>query len=159
MNTYIDLGEKAYMARMHDQSIENLRAHKLAFLGASVRRFVRFWTGYWSFSPAYLRNEPLDVPNVPFCSALTLLTISGIIWRWRRDRETLLPFVLLVLVFPIPYYLTHSSMDYRAPIEPQLAILTTAGALALRDRLKAANEDPNEDAIEVGSPDLDLVAS
>jgi hypothetical protein len=66
----------------------------------------------------------------------------------------LLPFALLLLVFPIPYYLTHASMDYRQPVEPELAILITAGMLAVRDRVTAQAEEP----IEIAT-DLDLVPS
>jgi hypothetical protein len=66
----------------------------------------------------------------------------------------LIPFALLVVLFPIPYYLTHASMDYRQPVEPELAILITAGMLAVRDRAAAQAEEP----IEIAR-DLDLVPS
>jgi hypothetical protein len=58
-------------------------------------------------------------------------------------------------LFPIPYYLTHASMDYRQPIEPELAILATAGMLAVRDRVTAQATE----AIEIATTDLDLVPS
>jgi hypothetical protein len=61
--------------------------------------------------------------------------------------------VALVAVFPIPYYLTHASMDYRQPIEPELAIVVTAGMLAVRDRVTAQETE----GIEIA--DLDLVPS
>jgi hypothetical protein len=62
---------------------------------------------------------------------------------------------LLVVLFPVPYYLTHASMDYRQPMEPELAILVTAGMLAVRDRVTAQATVP----IEIEAPDLDLVPS
>jgi 4-amino-4-deoxy-L-arabinose transferase-like glycosyltransferase len=154
MALYEKLGETAYMAQKHDLAIETVIHHKRLFAVATMRRAVRFWTGYWSFSPAYLEHEPCDLPNVPFCSVLTLFCAAGLLWGWRHHRARLLPFLCLVALFPIPYYLTHSSMDYRAPIEPQLAILATAGMIALRDRLTAA-----DGALAVPQREMDFVPS
>ena len=67
----------------------------------------------------------------------------------------MLPFALLVVLFPIPYYLTHASVDYRQPMEPELAILITAGMLAVRDRVMAQASE----GIEIAATDLDLVPS
>lgn len=152
---YAKMGEPAYMAQKRDLALATIRGHKRTFANASFHRFLRYWTGYWSLAPSYLSHEPFDIPNVPFCTTLSLFLIGGLV-TWRRNRrDTLLPFALLVLIFPIPYYLTHSSMDYRQPIEPELAILVTAGMLALRDRVTARASEP----IEIPASDLDLVPS
>jgi 4-amino-4-deoxy-L-arabinose transferase-like glycosyltransferase len=153
MALYTQMGEPAYMAQKQALAIATIREHKRIFVHDSVRRFLRYWTGYWSFSPAYLQHEPFDLPNVPFCSTLSLFLLCGLLGWARRDRSKLLPFVALVAVFPIPYYLTHASMDYRQPIEPELAIMVTAGMLAVRDRVTAQETE----GIEIA--DLDLVPS
>jgi 4-amino-4-deoxy-L-arabinose transferase-like glycosyltransferase len=155
LRLYTSLGEKAYMAQKHDLAIATVRRHPGLFVESTARRIVRFWTGYWSLSPAYLQHEPLDLPNVPFCTGLAAFTLAGFVWLWRRDRSALLPFALLVVVFPLPYYFTHASMDYRAPIEPQLVILITAGVLAVRQRLTAVQRQ----AVRVERSDLDFVPS
>jgi hypothetical protein len=81
----------------------------------------------------YLYSEPLDVPNVFFCTCIALFMIRGILRCWREDREHALPYILLITLFPLPYYLTHSSMDYRQPIEPEIIILVTIGIFGFRD--------------------------
>jgi hypothetical protein len=103
-------------------------------LEMSVRRVARFWTGYWSFHRDYLRREPFDLPNVFFCSGLTLLMLRGLRRCWRDDWRRALPYVALVVLFPLPYYLTHASMDYRQPIEPEVAILIAVGLVGERAR-------------------------
>jgi hypothetical protein len=53
----------------------------------------------------------------------------------------LMPYLLLIGVFPITYYLTHPMMDYRQPIEPAVVVLAVAGAMGLRagrDKKKGA---------------------
>ena len=153
MALYERMGEPAYMEQKHAMAVATIRDHKRMFLVASGRRFLRYWTGYWSLSPAYLEHEPFDLPNVPFCTTLSLFLACGLVGWTRRERGALLPFAMVVALFPIPYYLTHASMDYRQPVEPELAILMTAGMLAVRDRVTAQAAE----GIEIA--ELDLVVS
>jgi 4-amino-4-deoxy-L-arabinose transferase-like glycosyltransferase len=126
-------GETAYLAHKHTIAVSFVRHHPLLFAGVSLLRAVRFWTGFWSFRPSYLQSEPLDIPNVFFCTCITLFMLRGI-WRWwKEDRTHASPFLIMLLVFPLPYYLTHSSMDYRQPIEPQIVILVTIGLFGIMD--------------------------
>jgi hypothetical protein len=60
--------------------------------------------------------------------------LNGTRCWWKEDRIYANPFLIMLLVFPLPYYLTHSSMDYRQPIEPQIVILVTIGLFGFRDR-------------------------
>jgi hypothetical protein len=47
---------------------------------------------------------------------------------WRQNRAAALPYLVLIAVFPLTYYITHPLMDYRQPIEPAIIVLATAGA-------------------------------
>jgi len=132
MQKYESMGEIAYMAQKHDLAVDFVKHHPGFFAVATVRRIVRFWTGYWSFNPGYLKYEPFDLPNVPFCLFLIFFMGRGLLRWWRDDREAALPALLALLVFPIPYYFTHSSMDYRQPIEPLIVILVGIGLFGIR---------------------------
>ena len=127
MQRYQQQGEIGYMAAKRDQSVQFVRQHPGFFAVATMRRIVRFWTGYWSFRAGYLKYEPFDLPNVPFCLFLLFFMLRGLYRWWQRDARSALPYLLALLVFPLPYYLTHSSMDYRQPIEPVVVILVVVG--------------------------------
>ena len=127
MTRYQQLGEIAYMAEKRDLSLDFVHHHLAFFAVASVRRIVRFWTGFWSFSPSYLKFEPMDLPNVPFCLFLLFFMIRGLHRWWLQDKAAVLPYLMAVLIFPFPYYFTHASMDYRMPIEPIIIVLVTIG--------------------------------
>ena len=129
------LGEIAYITDKHHLATDFVSHHKAFFVVSSLHRFVRFWTGYWSFSKSYLRNEPLDLPNIPFCLFLCWAMVRGIRRLWRTDAPAVLPYLAAVLVFPLPYYLTHSSMDYRQPLEPVIIVLVVVGLFGTRDSL------------------------
>jgi hypothetical protein len=161
MQAYERMGEIPYLAQKHALAADFVTHHPAWFAVATLRRFIRYWTGFWSFSRRYLHKEPLDVPNVFFCTTVTLLMLRGLFRLWRSGRsQTLqgkalhvevpsrkltfrkvlanpaLPFALLLAVFPITYYLSHASMDYRQPIEPVIVILVIIGIFSLR----AANQ-------------------
>jgi 4-amino-4-deoxy-L-arabinose transferase-like glycosyltransferase len=146
MTKYQQMGEIAYMAEKRDLAINFVKHHPGFFAVATLRRIVRFWTGFWSFSPAYLKFEPFDLPNVPFCLFLLFFMVKGIV-RWRRsDRSALLPYLMALAVFPLPYYVTHSSMDYRQPIEPIIVILVSIGLFGAGKKLTSP-EPAEEDAL------------
>jgi len=123
MKRYQAVGEVDYLAEKRVLAIQYMQARPVATITVSARRIVRFWTGFWSFRSSYLSGEPLDVPNVFFCSGITVLMVLGAQRCWRRNRKAALPYLLLLLIFPLPYYATHTSMDYRQPIEPEIIVL------------------------------------
>jgi 4-amino-4-deoxy-L-arabinose transferase-like glycosyltransferase len=134
-------GETAYLDHKHTMAVSFVRHHPIIFAGVTFRRVARFWTGFWSFRTSYLHSEPLDVSNVFFCTGITFFMLRGM-WRWWKvDRGNAVPYLILLIVFPLPYYLTHSSMDYRQPIEPEIVILVTIGFFGISDWSGAVNPD------------------
>jgi 4-amino-4-deoxy-L-arabinose transferase-like glycosyltransferase len=144
MKKYQSMGEIAYLARKHDLGVRFLKNHPGFVAVASVRRMVRFWTGYWSFRPHYLKNEPMDLPNVFFCLGLLYLLGRGIRRWWNEDKGAALPYLVAVVVFPLPYYLTHSSTDYRQPLEPVLVMLMAVGLFGGSRRETPSRETERE---------------
>jgi len=98
----------------------------------TVRRFLYYWTGFWSFSADELRREPYSPGNVFYCCCITLLMLRGMHRLWRLNRSAALPYLILIAVFPLAYYLTYPLMDYRQPIEPAILVLAVSGALPFR---------------------------
>ena len=71
-----------------------------------------------------------------FTTILTALMLLGLAYGWRSHvRKALIPFVLELLAFPVVFYLTHPSMDYRHPLDPVIVILACYGVVEwLRQR-------------------------
>ena len=154
MQRFLTLGEKGYLAEKRAMSIAVVERHPIFVAKMSVRRAVRFWTGYWSFRRDYLHREPFDLPNVFFCTGLTLLMLRGLGRLWRENRRGALAYMALVVLFPLPYYLTHASMDYRQPMEPEVAILVAAGLsgageMARRMRLRVRASEASEAELQL----------
>jgi hypothetical protein len=67
-----------------------------------------------------------------FCTGMTVLMLLGARKFWREDRVGALPFLVLIAFFPITYYFTHASPDYRQPIEPEVMVLAVLGVMSLK---------------------------
>jgi hypothetical protein len=100
------------------------------------------WTGFWSLNPEYLREEPFDLTNVFFCTTFTVLALIGLGKALRRSRSAVMPYALVLLAFPIPYYLTHSDISYRQPLNPEIVILASVAAVSRRKSALILEADP-----------------
>ena len=146
MRTYEAEGETLYLAHKHIVAVSFVRHHLLFFAKVSMRRAVRFWTGFWSLRSAYRQFQPLDLPNVVFCTCITFLMLRGMWHWWKQDRDHAILYLAALIVFPLPYYLTHSSMDYRQPIEPEVVILVTIGLFGFKDWGRSADSEVREES-------------
>ena len=151
MAKYETMGEIAYAADKHHLAADFVSHHPGFFLVSCVHRVVRFWTGFWSFSPKYLSNEPLDLPNFPFCCFLLFMMIRGLHRWWQENESAALPYLIAVLIFPLPYYLTHASMDYRQPLEPVIVILVIVGLLGTGATAFGASAEPELEILPLES--------
>jgi hypothetical protein len=59
---------------------------------------------------------------------------------WRKDRASALPYLLSIAIFPMAYYISHTTMDYRQPIEPEIVILVVVGLSAVKARMRSKRE-------------------
>jgi 4-amino-4-deoxy-L-arabinose transferase-like glycosyltransferase len=136
MNLYISQGETAYIAQKRVIVTEFLAHHRRFFVGLTLRRAFCYWTGFWSLDPAYTRQEPTQIPNVFFCSSLTLLSLFGMFSWWRRDPTSAFAYILPLVIFPLAYYVSHPLMDYRQPIEPEIVVLVVVGLREVKSRIR-----------------------
>jgi hypothetical protein len=135
MALYQSQGEVAYISAKQIIVKDFIAQHPGFFVRLTLRRIVNYWTGFWSLAPSYTKQEPTQLPNVFFCSSLTLLMLIGGVSLGRRDPAVALPYILSIAIFPIAYYISHPLMDYRQPIEPEIVIMVVVGLQAVKSRI------------------------
>jgi 4-amino-4-deoxy-L-arabinose transferase-like glycosyltransferase len=123
---YVSKKEVRYMSDKSALATTYICAHPAAFLRLSAMRFLRFWTGTGS------EGGPLIFAlHALLTTSLGMLAI-GRLFRIRRFRVAIL-LLLPLLLFPLPYYITHAEFRYRLVVDPLLTIL---GAYAVRSSIK-----------------------
>jgi len=125
-------GEIKYMATKKAQAIEFIKANPGWYASATARRIVFLWTGYWSLDKSYLKIEPWDPADIPFCSVFTLLALIGVVRVWKRNRHAAIPYAILLVVFPLIYYITSPEYYYRRPLDPMMLVLSVCALMPSR---------------------------
>jgi hypothetical protein len=116
---YTRSGEVAYMRNKSTIATDHIRAYPGEFIGLSAKRAGLFWIGA---SEADSKLVELHV------AVTSLLGLVGLAVLFRQNQAMALLFLLPLLVYPLPYYITHTDFRFRIVLDPLLTIL---GAYAL----------------------------
>ena len=115
---YNQLGEIGFMDLKLHTGLQFIRDHPARFLRFSVYRVFFFWTeprGSWWFVPS-------------------LMAWVGMVLALRRYPASASPYALVMLVFPLVYYLTHTFPSYRHPMEPVVLLFASFALWRLAGR-------------------------
>jgi len=123
-------GELNFMAKKQREALDFIGTHRALFLKTTVRRVIYVWTSFWSWDYARLGDEPLDKPNIFFCTSFTILALIGFRRAWQFDPASVIPYALVLFSYPLVYYVTHNDMRYRRPIDPMMVVLAVVAIAA-----------------------------
>lgn len=93
--------------------------------GEQARRYILSHPGEFTRRCAWRVLQFWMIPSPVYWSIVTLLAWAGAVLAWRVDKS----FLLILLTYPLVYYLTHVMPDYRFPIEPFMILLACYAAL------------------------------
>jgi hypothetical protein len=72
-------------------------------------------------------------------AALSLLCLLGTLYASRAGLPEAFPFAMVLLIFPLVFYVTHASSRYRFPIDPIMLILATNAVAHLLSQARSRN--------------------
>jgi 4-amino-4-deoxy-L-arabinose transferase-like glycosyltransferase len=131
---YLRMGETVFMDEERRKALQFIRTHPAMEMKLIGWRFVDFWMGVADPWRTFSSTDSWVIRGIllgNFLSALGVL-IGGVTVFARRNPYAV-PLVTFPVVFPVLYYLTHTSLRYRHPVDPMLLLLTAiAGAQVWR---------------------------
>jgi len=143
LKAYREMGEQAYMAMKKEQALEFIRTHPGWFAKVTLRRIFYMWTSFWSLDAHFQEQEPFDIPNVILSTILDVIALAGLYRAFQSGSPAALPLALVLVFFPLVYYVTHWEDYYRRPIDPVFVVLVTyeLSARLSRGRIPGAPEN------------------
>jgi hypothetical protein len=124
MRQLLQLGEAAYMHRKQEEAIGFIEAHPATFLKSSFDHFVDTWTAAGDIpTDRWVIALHARTPYLWFSAIFSLLAFAGLLLGCRFLGAEIIPLLITLLVFPLPYYIAHSGLRYRHPIEPVMTVL------------------------------------
>lgn len=110
-DAYAAMGEARFMASRQKLAMDFIRHNPRQFAALTRARIVSFWTA----------QRVLSSTTNYWCTALTWT--SFILLLRKKTRLFAAPFAAALILFPIPYYISHAENYFRFPIEPLLLLL------------------------------------
>jgi 4-amino-4-deoxy-L-arabinose transferase-like glycosyltransferase len=115
---YNRLGELRFMEAKRDIALEFIGRNPGQFLRLSARHCFQFWSA----------------PEKSAWLGLSLLAWVGMVLALRRKGIDAVPYALVVLIFPLVYYITHVFSTYRHPIESVIVMLASYALVSAVER-------------------------
>jgi 4-amino-4-deoxy-L-arabinose transferase-like glycosyltransferase len=138
---YDRMGEIAYTSHKAQLAETYILQHPARFAELTLRRIFRFWTGTGTQNGSMLFVVHAVLSSLMGFAGLFLL------FRLQRLSEGIL-FLIPILLFPVPYYITHAEFRYRLVVDPELVILGSYALIYLFARRQVASAyNSSEDAV------------
>jgi len=128
---YAQSGENAYLDEKWALARSFIQQKPALFLRLTGRKIIVTWAGTEHPLTEFLRTESFLVRIVILCNLLlTLGTIAGVLLLARSKNPFAYPLAIFPALYPFIYYVTHTSLRYRHPIDPLLLLLTVFAVAA-----------------------------
>jgi MFS family permease len=129
---YFRMGETAFMDEEMRKATKFIVTHPRVDVILFGKRFVAFWAGIPNPVDQFLATDSWLARGLILSATLSGIgALLGIAVLIRRRSEYVFPLAVYPLIFPFLYYITHTSLRYRHPIDPVVLLLTAIAAGAL----------------------------
>jgi hypothetical protein len=126
---YLRMGETAFMDEERRKATTFMISHPRVELILFAERFAAFWTGLPDALQNFLATDSRLVRTLMLCALFSGMgALAGIAVLVRRRSDYTFPLAAYPVVFPFLYYITHTSLRYRHPIDPVVLLLTAIAA-------------------------------
>jgi len=151
---YVRMTEIPYMEEKQSEALAFMRTHPRDTMRFFFRRFADNWLGMWDAPADLWRYLPTFFKlTLAWNCLFSLLSFTGVLLMHRTRNEYSLLFTSVMLIFPVVFYVTHTSGRYRYPMNPVMGLLTVFAIAYPLSRLAKRTSLPHpatESAVEIG---------
>jgi hypothetical protein len=129
---YLRMGETAFMDEERRKALQFIKSHPRMEMRLFAWRFVDFWMGVPDPGRTFVETDSWLVRVILLGDLVSSLgALLGVVALFIRRNAYAIPLAAFPILFPLLYYVTHTSLRYRHPIDPVVLLLTaiTAGTL------------------------------
>jgi 4-amino-4-deoxy-L-arabinose transferase-like glycosyltransferase len=134
---FLRVGEVAYMQEKKAAAVQFIKTHPADTLRFQYHRFMETWTGnvdaladVWRGAKFWLRAKLL------LNYVQTILMLLGLLFARRNNPLLSIPLLTTIVLFPVVYYVCHTTIRYRHPIDPVVVVLAAYSVVCLARALR-----------------------
>jgi 4-amino-4-deoxy-L-arabinose transferase-like glycosyltransferase len=132
IRNYIHMGETAFMQDKWNKATAFISTHPKLEMILHGRRFVATWTGLEKPLEGFRDAESPLVRLVLISNTLGAIGgLCGIVVLFLRRDPYAFPLAAGPILYPVIYYVTHTSLRYRHPIDPVMLLLAAVAIAAV----------------------------
>jgi len=121
---YARMTELPYMEEKQREGWEFIRSHPADTGRFVLRRFIDHWLAVGDWSADSWPAAPWHMKLLIFHNCLfVLLSLMGALLAYRARNPASYPLVIVTLIYPLAFYLTHTDQRYRYPMYPVIQVL------------------------------------
>jgi Dolichyl-phosphate-mannose-protein mannosyltransferase len=129
---YLRIGETAFMEEEKHKALAFITSHPRIELRLVALRFVDFWMGTSTPLATFQQTASISLRLLLLCNYVAPFgALLGAIVLIAQKNAYAFPVVSFLAVFPLVYYVTHTSLRYRHPIDPVVLLLAATGVVGL----------------------------
>ena len=137
VHLYAKLGENAFLDEKWQKARTFVLTHPALYGQLFGRRIVATWLGTESPWQDFARTDSVLVRFLLLWNALTLLATGiGLASLYLYQRIYLIPLAAFPMLFPVTFYIAHTSLRHRHPCDPILALLMAIAVTGAGRRFK-----------------------
>ena len=129
---YIKMGETPFMDEEMRKAKKFIFSHPRVEGILFYERFIAFWGGIPNPIDKFMQTDSLLVRSLILCAMLSGVgALAGVVVLIWKQSDYAFPLAIYPIIFPFLYYITHTSLRYRHPIEPEILLLTAIACCAV----------------------------
>jgi len=132
---YAQLGENEFLHEKMQSAVSFVRSHPTLYLRLFGRRIIATWLGTESPWEDFVHTKSLLARFLIAWNGIALLgLILGLMRLYLRKRVYFVPVAAFPIVFPITFYIAHTTLRHRHPCDPIVALLIAVAVVAASGR-------------------------
>jgi hypothetical protein len=129
---YLRMGETAFMDEEKQKAFRFIESHPRMEMQLMAWRFVDFWIGVPDPWRTFGQTDSWLIRGILLGNLLSSAgALMGVIVLFVRRNAYAVPLAAFPIVFPVLYYVTHTSLRYRHPIDPMVMLLAALAISAV----------------------------
>ena len=139
LDKYRRMTEIPYMEEKEREAFVFVRAYPADAAQSALHRFVGTWMGI-SESPVDLWRTTTGFVKVFIVAncGFSLLALMGALFALRSQNPAASPLAMVLMVFPMVFYITHTDLRYRFPIDPLMLVFAVYAVAHLLSKVRGS---------------------
>jgi hypothetical protein len=134
IHLYAQLGENAFLDQKREESIRFVRGHPALYAKLFGSRIVATWLGTASPWDDFFHTDSVLARFVLGWSGVALvLMLAGLVRLYFQKRFYFVPIAAFPIIFPVTFYIAHTTLRHRHPCDPIVALLIAVAISGTRD--------------------------